>query len=292
MGAGFLGALERWAAHDRSRTTAEMRSALFAWLREAQAAQPSMALVHQFAARALSVANTSMERGDGPADLRANLAQSCAAERDDLRASITAAAQIAAATVSERDGWIATLSMSGSVLAALQALKSAGRRPRVLIAESRPKLEGRDMAQALAAEGIPTWVVADAALAMLLQNASAVWLGADAVTEQGVLNKIGSYTLALAAREHGVPVHVIATRRKFIPTATAALSIAEMPPAEIWEAPPEGVRPRNVYFEMTPMALLRGVVVEDTVLGATEAALTAEDRGLPDELAAALPQLG
>ena len=289
VGAGFLGAIERWVSQDRSRSTQELRQALLPWLREAQAAQPSMALVHQFAARAWSVANASLERGDEPKDLRAHLLQSCSVERDDLAASVLAAAQIAAATVTERDGWIATLSMSGSVQAALLALKRAGRRPRVLLAESRPKFEGRDMAAALAADGIPVWLVADAALAMLLQNASAVWLGADAVTEAGVLNKAGSFTLALAAREHGVPVHAIATRRKFLPAATPALSIAEMPPTEIWDSPPEGVRPRNVYFEMTPMALLRGVVVEDTVLGATEAALTAEDRKLPDELAAALP---
>ena len=57
--------------------------------------------------------------------------------------------------------------------------------------------------------------------------------------------------------------------------------------AEIWDAPPAGVKPRNVYFEMVPMALLRGVVVEDTVLGATEVAVAAKDRELPAELAAA-----
>ena len=94
---------------------------------------------------------------------------------------------------------------------------------------------------------------------------------------------------ALAAREHGVPAYAVATRRKFLPTATPALSIVEMPSGEIWDAPPEGVKPRNVYFEMTPLALLRGVVVEDTVLGPTEAALTAQDRALPEPLAAALP---
>src|SRR5689334_24181914 len=47
-----------------------------------------------------------------------------------------------------------------------------------------------------------------------LFRSGAVWLGADAVTEHGVINKIGSYTAALAAREHGVPVWAIAVRRK------------------------------------------------------------------------------
>jgi translation initiation factor eIF-2B subunit delta len=113
-----------------------------------------------------------------------------------------------------------------------------------------------------------------------------VWLGADAATDLGIVNKIGSYTIALAAREHGVPVWAIAVRKKLLPAATGALSIAEMPAAEIWNDAPKGVRPRNVYFEMVPMSLLRGVVVEDAVLGATEVQVAARDRELPPELAA------
>ncbi|HEV2104166.1 MAG TPA: translation initiation factor eIF-2B, partial [Candidatus Eisenbacteria bacterium] len=192
--------------------------------------------------------------------------------------------------VRERDAWIATLSHSAAVLAALAGLQAAGRRPRVLLAESRPGLEGRAMAAALADKGIPVWLVADAALPLLLQQAAAVFLGADAVTEHGVLNKIGSYVAALAAREHGVPVWALAIRRKLLPAGTGALAIAELPPAALWDAPPPGVRPRNVLFELVPAALLRGVVVEDGVLGAGELAIAARDRALPAELAAPPPR--
>lgn len=286
---GFLEALERWLATDRSPSAPALHSALLAWLRDAQRSQPSMALVHQLAARALAVAGAGAAREDSPADLRSHLAESCTREREDLTAATQGAARTAAQLIAHAEAWIATLSMSGAVLAAFRELKRAGRSPRALVAESRPRLEGRAMAAALAAEGIPVWLVADAALPMLVQQAAAVWLGADAVTERGVLNKVGSYTLALAAREHGVPVHALAVRRKFIPAATPALSIAEMPPAEVWDAPPTGVRPRNVYFELVPIALLRGIVVEDEVLGAGEVAVAAQDRALPDELAAALP---
>jgi translation initiation factor eIF-2B subunit delta len=104
------------------------------------------------------------------------------------------------------------------------------------------------------------------------------------VTERGVIHKVGSYPLALAAREHSVPVYALAERRKFIPATTPTLKIAETPPEEIWEDPPAGVRPRNVYFELVPLELLRGVVVEDAVMGATEAALLALERPLPAEL--------
>jgi translation initiation factor 2B subunit (eIF-2B alpha/beta/delta family) len=284
---GFLDALERWVATDRSADARVLRSGLLTWLREAQAAQPSMALVHQFAARALAVADTAVERGDRAADLRAHLAASSAAERRDLEQAVADAAGVAVQLITASDAWIATLSASEAVTAALLALAKAGRKPRVIVAESRPRLEGRDTARALAAAGLETWLVADAALPLLISQASAVWLGADAVTEQGVINKVGSYTAALAAREHGVPVWAIAVRRKLLPGGTAALGIVEMPPAELWEDAPRGVRPRNVYFEMVPAPLLRGVVVEDGVLGASECAVAARDRELPAELAAA-----
>jgi translation initiation factor 2B subunit (eIF-2B alpha/beta/delta family) len=107
------------------------------------------------------------------------------------------------------------------------------------------------------------------------------------VTESGAINKIGSFAAALAAREHSVPCHALAGRRKFLPASTRALRIIEMPPAEVWDAPAPGVQPRNVYFEIVPMGLLRGVVVEGEVLGPTEAATLARERALPEELAAA-----
>ncbi|MFN8586521.1 MAG: hypothetical protein U0704_01880 [Candidatus Eisenbacteria bacterium] len=286
----FLTALERWLGQDRSPGAPALREALLAWLRGAQAGQPSMALVHQLAARALAIADTAAARHESPLDLRQSLLHSIVAEREDLARAQADAARLAAQTVAESGAFVATLSYSGAVLAALAELQSAGRTPRVLLAESRPGLEGRAMAAKLAALGIPVWLVADAALPMLVSSAAAVWIGADAVTEHGVLNKVGSYVAALAAREHGVPVHAIAIRRKLIPAGTAALAIAEMPPAELWDDPPTGVRPRNVYFEMVPHTLLRGVVVEDGVLGASEAGVAARDRALPGPLAAALPQ--
>src|SRR5262249_14301125 len=112
-----------------------------------------------------------------------------------------------------------------------------------------------------------------------------LWIGADAVTELGVLNKVGSFAAALAAREHSVPTYALASRRKFLPAATGALKIDEMPAAEVWAEPPEGVKPRNVYFELVPIQLFGGVVVGDAVLPPGEAALLARERPLPAALA-------
>lgn len=283
----FLTELERWVAVDRSGSAPALRAALLGWLRAAQAAQPTMALVHQLAARALAVVDAGATRGEPPAGLRAALAQSCAAERDDLVAARQALARQAAALVTERGAWIATLSASGAVREAVLEAHRAGREPRVLVAESRPRREGRVLAAALAAAGVPVWLVVDAALPLLLSQARMVWLGADAITEQGVINKVGSFAAALAAREHSVPVYALAERRKFMPAGTGALKIVEMPAAEVWASPAAGVQPRNVYFEVVPMPLLRAVVVENAVLAPGEAAAVARERPLPGELAGA-----
>ena len=286
---GFLDALERWSATDRSASAPDLRAALHTWLRAAQVAQPSMALVHQLAARALEIADTGVARGDAPPVLRESLTRSCAAERDDLARMQADAARFAVQALRATGAWIATLSASGAVFAAFERAQQDGRRPGALVAESRPLFEGRDTAAKLAARGIPVWLVADAALPLLLSQATAVWFGADAVTDRGVINKIGSFAIALAAREHSVPVYAIATRRKFLPASTAALRIDEMPPEEVWNEAPETVKPRNLYFELVPLPLFAGIVVEDAVLGTTEAAALARERPLPADLAAPLP---
>ena len=285
VGLAFLVALERWLAVDMSGSGPALRAALLGWLRAAQQAQPTLALVHQLAARALEVVDTGLARGDMAAGLRAALAQSCEAERNDLTAARRAVARQATVLVTERGGWIATLSASSVVRDAVIEAHRAGREPRALVAESRPLYEGRTLAAALAAAGVPVWLVVDAALPLLLSQAHMVWLGADAVTDQGVFNKLGSFAAALAAREHSVPVYALAGRRKFMPAATGALKIVEMPAAEVWDTPAAGVQPRNVYFERVPLPLLRGVVVEDSVLPPGETAALARERPLPGELA-------
>jgi translation initiation factor 2B subunit (eIF-2B alpha/beta/delta family) len=283
----FLDSLRQWAEVDRSPTAPAMRQALIPFLRDAQAAQPSMALVHQLAARALEIVETAAAREATAVEARQALEQSCEAERKDLEAGRRGVARMAVELLTERGGWIATLSQSANVRDALIEAHRQEKAVQVLIGEGRPLLEGREMAAVLGAAGIPTWLVVDAALPLLAAGASQVWLGADAVTDRGVLNKIGSYALALAARERSIPVYVLAERRKFLPAPTRALKIREMPREEVWEETPAGVQARNVYFELIPAELIRGVVVEDGVLGSTEVAAVARDRPLPAELAGA-----
>ena len=286
VASAFLAELEHWIGADDSPTAVALRDALLSWLRDAQAAQPTLALVHRLAARAFDVAEAGVARGDRAVDLRRALAESCAAERADLATTRRGVVTRALELVGGRGAWIATLSHSGMVRDAFFAAHDAGREPRALVAESRPRCEGRVLAAALAARGIPVWLVVDAALPLVLSQAQQLWIGADAVTELGVLNKVGSFAAALAAREHSVPAYALASRRKFLPASTGALKIEEMSPAEVWEEAPPAVRPRNVYFELVPIQLLRGVVVEDAVLPPGEASQLARERPLPGPLAA------
>jgi translation initiation factor 2B subunit (eIF-2B alpha/beta/delta family) len=282
---GFLARLERWADTDVTTATAGAHAALLAWLRAEQAGHAANGLVHQLAARALDVAAADLERGAGPADLRTHLAQSCVAERADLESARAAVARTATALIGQRGAWIATLGGGSTVALAVLELQRLDRGPRALVGEGRPLLGGRVVAAELGRAGVPTWLVVDGALPMLLSQATGLWLGAAAVTDRGAVVAVGGYAAALAAREHSVPVHVLASRRRFLPAATGALCIEEMPPAEVWDAPPVGVRPRNVHADLLPLELVRGVVVEDGVLGPTESATVARERPLPEPLA-------
>ncbi len=284
---GFLARLERWASVDTSTDAAAVHAALFLQLRAAQAADAANGLIHQLAARALDVADAGLHRGETPPGMRSALAQSCAAERADLEGARAAVVRTASALVTERGAWLATLSGSSTVRAALLELHGRDRGPRALVGEGRPLLHGRALASALGLAGVPTWLVVDAALPMLLSQTAALWLGADAVTDRGAIVAVGGYGATLAARESSVPVYVLAPRRKFLPGTTAALQIEERSTTEVWDAPTAGVRPRNVHAEMLPLELLRGVVVEDGVLGPTEAATVARERALPGPLAEA-----
>jgi translation initiation factor 2B subunit (eIF-2B alpha/beta/delta family) len=283
----FLSGLERWSSAGPAADAAALHAALLDHLRAAQAANAANALIHQLAARALEVADAGLRRGESAPGMRAQLAQSCAAARADLAGARAAVARSAAALPVERGAWVATLSDGSTVRAALFELHARERGPRVLVGEGRPLQRGRALASALGLAGVPTWLVVDGALPLLLSQAAALWLGADAVTDRGAIVAVGGFAAALAAREHSVPVHVLAPRRKFLPGTTAALRIDERPPAEVWDAPTPGVRPRNVHAEMLPLELLRGVVVEDGVLGPGEAATLARERPLPGPLAEA-----
>jgi translation initiation factor eIF-2B subunit delta len=147
---------------------------------------------------------------------------------------------------------IMTHSRSSTVQAALARLAPP---TRVIATESRPGFEGHDLARQLAERGAQVDVITEAEIGLVVSEADAVLVGADAILRDGsVVNKVGTHGLALAAREYQIPFYVCAESFKL--SASTTFSNEEHDPAEL-EAPTHpGIRPRNFYFESIPAGLI------------------------------------
>lgn len=167
----------------------------------------------------------------------------------------------------------------GTALGIVRAAHEAGRRISVLADETRPFLQGaRLTAWELARDGIPVAVVTDGMPGHLMQRGEIdlVVVGADRIAANGdVANKIGTYGLAVLAREHGIPFYVAAPRST-IDLATAggsAIPIEERGRTEVAciggvELVPEGVPVRHPAFDVTPARLVDAIVTEAGVVRA------------------------
>lgn len=192
-----------------------------------------------------------------------------------LQASHLAMAEIAAAVGALiKDGDIVfTHSYSSSVLAGLRKAKAADRRFKVIVTESRPLSEGREMAKQLAALGLPVTVIIDAAAPALVGESDLVVVGADMVTGEFIVNKVGTQAVALAAQHAHIPLYAVSELSKCIPSACAQGFGVERAPDQVWSRPARGVRVRNIYFEAVPLDLLTGLVTELGVMGTPDVRL-------------------
>lgn len=161
---------------------------------------------------------------------------------------------------------VLTLGRSTTVGAALRHAQRAGRRFRVICAEGRPGLEGRLMAQELAEQSIPVSLVVDALATTLVEQSSIVLVGADHVSAQGLVNKTGTYALALAAKAARIHFYPLCSSAKFLPSGYVPPPQAVWPTTQIWEAPAPGVTIMNYYFDSTPLDKITGIVTEQGVL--------------------------
>lgn len=167
----------------------------------------------------------------------------------------------------------------GTALGVIRMAHEQGKNPYVLVDETRPRLQGaRLTAWELDQYGISYEIITDNAAGFFLSsgNIDRVLVGADRVAANGdVANKIGTYMLALAARDNKVPLFVVS------PTSTVDLSlrdgnqipIEERDPGEVLgiqflgeRVAPEGARARNPAFDVTPHRLITGIVTENGVV--------------------------
>lgn len=209
--------------------------------------------------------------------------------RDFIARATRSAAQTAAHAVALIDDntIVMTHSRSSTVLAAFQQARRAGRRFRVIATESRPLMEGRAMAEALAGESVNVTFIADTAAALMMPQVACVIVGADGVMPDWLVNKIGTRLIALAARECGVKMIALCDTSKFI-TDRAAACEANRRRDELWPNAPSPVEIVNRYFEPTPINYFTGIVTEDGLLAPQEASRRAAQHPLSPSLLAAL----
>ncbi|HJU66364.1 MAG TPA: S-methyl-5-thioribose-1-phosphate isomerase [Gemmatimonadaceae bacterium] len=161
----------------------------------------------------------------------------------------------------------------GTALAPLYLAAEAGRQVDVLVGETRPLLQGaRLTAWELSCAGIPVRVVADGAVASVMREGRVdlAIVGADRIAANGdVANKIGTYSLAVAAHHHGVPLYVAAPSSSVDPALASGTDIAieqrsrdEIARDGERTVVPDAAVVENPAFDVTPAALVSAIVTE------------------------------
>ena len=183
-------------------------------------------------------------------------------------------------------GGLATAGVGTALGVIAQAFRE-GRVENVWVDETRPLLQGgRLTAWELGELGVPYHLITDSMAASLMSKGEvdAIWVGADRIAANGdVANKIGTYSLAVLAKFHGIPFYVAAPQTTLDPAcpngdaipieqraATEVTGVAGSFGAVQWA--PENARVYNPAFDVTPASLISGWVLDTGVVTPQEVA--------------------
>lgn len=168
----------------------------------------------------------------------------------------------------------------GTALGVMRSLYAAGRLEHAYCTETRPYNQGsRLTAYELVHDGIPATLIADSAAAALMAagRVDAIVVGADRIAANGdTANKIGTYSLAIAARHHGVPFFIAApltSTDRSMPDG-GDIVIEERSEKELTHAlggagpriAPYGIAVWNPAFDVTPAGLIAGIITDKGVI--------------------------
>ncbi len=155
---------------------------------------------------------------------------------------------------------------SNNVVEIFKAAKNHGIKFKVIVTETRPLYQGKITAKELADEKIEVIYCIDAASASLMKKATKVLVGADAIASDGsVVNKIGTYQIAIEAKEHSVPFFVACGTHKYDPMTAMGYPepIEERGKDEIVDRGKlKGVSVVNPAFDVTPKEYVREIITE------------------------------
>ncbi len=156
---------------------------------------------------------------------------------------------------------------STNVVNALIYAKKKGKKFEVYNTETRPLFQGRKTAEELRKAGIKVTMFVDSASAIAIEKenkkdkiySNKVFLGADALLNNGIINKIGSGVVSELAHNNKIPVYILADSWKFskkkIPIENRSLN-------EVWNNAPKNIKIKNPAFEFVPKKYITGIVTE------------------------------
>lgn len=163
----------------------------------------------------------------------------------------------------------------GTALSVIRVAWEKGKRIKVIATETRPKLQGaRLTVYELMRDGIPVTLITDNMVGYVMYKGlvDKVIVGADRIVCDAIINKIGTYTIAALAHEHGIPFYVAAPLSTFdLKSSSKDVIIEERPPEEVTNiggkriAPP-GVAVFNPAFDITPIKYVNAIICERGVL--------------------------
>jgi ribose 1,5-bisphosphate isomerase len=220
----------------------------------------------------VSETQKSMEHGSSVQELKQIVAETATIFDKRLEQSIQEIAEIGARRLKDGDV-VMTHSYSSSVLAILKKAHQQGRQLKVFVTETRPELEGRDVARELLAEGIETTLIIDSAVSHFIEKSDKVMVGAEAVAANGaIVNKIGTATIAAVAHGARVRVYAAASTYKFSPETMLGelIEIEERDPASVLDDREMRNLPhltvRNPAFDVTSPQYIDLIITERGVI--------------------------
>jgi methylthioribose-1-phosphate isomerase len=169
----------------------------------------------------------------------------------------------------------------GTALAVVRTAWEQDKRIKVVATETRPKMQGaRLTVYELKRDGIPVTLITDSMVGYIMSKhlVSKVVVGADRIVRDAVINKIGTYTVAVLAHEHNIPFYVAAPTSTFDLTHESKdVIIEERNPKEVTHIgskriAPRGINVLNPAFDITPLKYVTAVICEKGILSAKEIA--------------------
>ena len=166
----------------------------------------------------------------------------------------------------KKNATIITHSYSSTVLNTLIFAKESGKKFSVICTESRPKNEGINLAKQLGENNIKVKLFVDSAIFSLIPYADMILVGGDAITDAGLVNKIGTKGIIMTAHHYYTPSYALCSTIKFLPKKYPVTLDHMKDPAEITKEKLSNVTPVNYYFDYTPIEYITGIITEKEIL--------------------------